>query len=45
MGSLEGECAFELSWDPPQSGTLSYYLIYQNGEFIDSTTGNSLVKN
>ncbi len=33
------DCTIDLSWDPPQSGTPSYYLIYQNGEQIDSITG------
>ena len=39
--AIMGDCTLELSWDPPQSGTPSYYLIYQNGEQIDSITGTS----
>jgi len=41
MVSMTGDCTMELNWDPPQSGTPSYYLIYQNGEQIDSITGTS----
>ncbi len=41
MVSMMGNCTFELSWDPPQTATPSYYLIYQNGEQIDSITGTS----
>ncbi len=41
MVTMSGDCSCELTWDSPQSATPSYYLIYQNGEQIDSVTGTS----
>ena len=35
---LISDCTAELSWDMPAGAFPSYYLIYQNGEMIDSIT-------
>ncbi len=43
MVSMMGNCAFELSWDMPSTASPAYYLIFQNGEQIDSITGTSYI--